>query len=193
MKLNKIISLILRGPYQLLFFMKLLFRGSIIMFPIRGNTQHLFHSRNVNIGKRVFIGKRSWLSVKNDACLKIGDGTVINSDFVIACCKSIDIGRNVLFADRVFIGDSDHGFENLSVPIKDQPMVGGADVEIEDDCWIGINAIILKGVTIGRHSIVGAGSIVTKSIPPNSIAVGIPARVIKRYDFEKKEWIQASS
>lgn len=183
------IDMFIRIPYQIFFFLKLLCRGSLIMLPFRGDARVLFHSKNVEIGKKVFIGKNCWFSIKNDAHLKIGDGSIINGNMSISCNKSIEIGRNVLFAERIFIGDSDHGFEDINTPIKEQPVVGMADVKIEDDCWIGVNASILKGVTIGKHSIVGAGSVVTKSIPPYSIAVGIPAKIIKKYDFGKKEWV----
>jgi len=61
---------------------------------------------------------------------------------------------------------------------------------IEDECWIGANAVITAGVTIGKHSVIAAGSVVTKNIPPYSVAVGNPARVIKQYNFETKQWLR---
>jgi acetyltransferase-like isoleucine patch superfamily enzyme len=61
---------------------------------------------------------------------------------------------------------------------------------IEDECWIAANTVITAGVTIGKHSVIAAGAVVTKNIPPYSIAVGNPAKVIKKYDFDKKEWIR---
>lgn len=190
--INKILSIIdylLRFPYQFLFLLKLLMKGSLIVLPFRGNARILFHSTNVEIGKNVFIGRGSWLSVKQGARFKVGDNSVLNGFISISCTSSIEIGRNVLFAERVFIGDADHGFEDVNIPIKDQTTTQPFPVKIEDDCWIGVNVCILKNITIGKHSIIGAGSVVTKSVPPYSIAVGNPARVIKKYDFDRKEWI----
>jgi acetyltransferase-like isoleucine patch superfamily enzyme len=63
---------------------------------------------------------------------------------------------------------------------------------IGDDCWIGANAVVTAGVTIGKHSVVAAGAVVTKDIPPYSVAVGNPCRVIKRYDIERNEWVKVS-
>jgi acetyltransferase-like isoleucine patch superfamily enzyme len=75
------------------------------------------------------------------------------------------------------------------LPINRQK-VTTAPIVVEDECWIGANAVVTAGVTVGKHSIVAAGAVVTKNIPPYSVAVGNPARVIKQYDFEKKEWVR---
>ena len=61
---------------------------------------------------------------------------------------------------------------------------------MEDECWVAANAVITSGVTIGKHSVIAAGAVVTKNIPPYSVAVGNPAKVIKKYDFEKQEWVR---
>jgi acetyltransferase-like isoleucine patch superfamily enzyme len=82
-----------------------------------------------------------------------------------------------------------HSYEDLDTPISKQKE-STALITVEDDCWIGANAVITAGVTIGKHSVVAAGAVVTKNIPPYSVAVGNPARVIKQYDFEKKQWVR---
>lgn len=112
------------------------------------------------------------IEVFSGAILEIKSG-FINYNSVIECYNKISIGRNVKISENVIIRDSDghtiirEGY-NMSKPII-----------IEDDVWIGLNCTILKGVTIGRGSIVAAGSVVTKSVPPNSLVAGVPARVIK--------------
>lgn len=186
----KLIKKISNYFYQLLFLLKLLKSHSFIKLFFRGDAQRLFHSKSIDIGNNVYIGRNSWLSILDGAKFKIGDNTHINIDFVVAVSSSVEIGKNVLIADRVFISDTEHGYLNLEVPILQQPMLPGLSVKIEDDCWIGINACILKNVTIGKHSVVGAGSVVTRSIPPYSVACGNPAKIIKKYDFQKKEWIR---
>ena len=117
---------------------------------------------NANRG-RVTLGDRSWLG---PFCLIYGNGGVA-------------IGRNVLVAGHSSINTVSHSAERCDIPVNDQPVVIDP-VVIEDDVWIGLNAVVLQGVTIGHGSIVGAGAVVTKSIPPWSIAVGVPARVIGR-------------
>jgi acetyltransferase-like isoleucine patch superfamily enzyme len=82
-----------------------------------------------------------------------------------------------------------HSYEDVNIPI-DKQKVTTAPIIVEDECWIGANAVITAGVTIGKHSVVAAGAVVTKDIPPFSVAVGNPARVIKQYDFERKEWVR---
>ncbi|MDL2305398.1 acyltransferase, partial [Bacteroides sp. OttesenSCG-928-D19] len=82
-----------------------------------------------------------------------------------------------------------HNFEDVNIPIDEQG-VDTLPVVIEDDVWIGANAVILPGVTVGKHSVIAAGSVVSRSVPPYSVCAGIPAKVIKQYDFESKEWVR---
>ena len=99
----------------------------------------------------------------------------------------ITIGNNVIIAQHVVLSGLNHGYENIQVPIKDQPCTT-AEIIVEDDCWIGANAVITAGVKIGKHAIVAAGSIVTKDVPPYSIVGGNPAKLLKQYNFENGAW-----
>jgi len=118
-------------------------------------------------------------------------------DYVhIGALESVTIGDDVLMASKVYISDHDHGVyqgrgESVSPPnqLQSQKSLQIAPVHIRNNVWIGEGVSILKGVDIGENSIIGANSVVTKSIPANSIAVGAPAKVIKRYDFDLMEWI----
>ena len=117
---------------------------------------------NANRGQ-VSLGDRSWLG---PFCLVYGNG-------------GVRIGADVLVAAHTTINTVAHESTRCDIPINAQPVIT-APVVIEDDVWIGLNAVILQGVTIGRGAIVGAGAVVNKSIPAWSIAVGVPARVIGR-------------
>lgn len=97
------------------------------------------------------------------------------------------IGRNVLTADRVYISDNIHKYEDIDMPIKDQGIIHKKDVVIGDGTWIGENACII-GASLGRNVIVGANSVVTKDVPDYCVVVGIPARIIKRYNGNTKQW-----
>lgn len=101
----------------------------------------------------------------------------------------VTIGSDVNLAQNVVISGLNHQFEDIDRLISDQG-VETKMIIIEDDVWIGANSVVMAGVHIGRHVVIGAGSIVTKNIPPYSVAVGNPARVVKRYDEERKEWIK---
>ncbi|MGB8166689.1 MAG: AMP-binding protein [Chthoniobacteraceae bacterium] len=114
-----------------------------------------------------------------DPVLKIGDGTFIGDFVFISCALSIEIGKHVVFSDRVFLSDSNHCYDNPDLPILLQANTLGRPIVIEDHAWIGINAVILEGVTVGRHSIVSASAVVTSDVPPFSVVAGNPARVVR--------------
>ena len=104
--------------------------------------------------------------------LTFGNNVFLNQGVRIACSLEIIIGDNALIGDETVILDDDyHGVANS--PAKAAP------VRIESDVWLGTRVIVLRGVTIGRGSVVGAGAVVTRSIPPHSFAAGVPARVIR--------------
>lgn len=101
----------------------------------------------------------------------------------------ITIGNNVIFAQNIVASALNHEYRDVTIPIHEQKILTAAIV-VEDECWVAANAVITSGVTIGKHSVIAAGAVVTKNIPPYSVAVGNPAKVIKKYDFEKQEWVR---
>lgn len=101
----------------------------------------------------------------------------------------VRIGDNVNLAQNVTISGLNHIFEDIDKKISEQG-ISTSPINIYDDVWIGANSVVLAGVSIGKHSIIGAGSVVTKDIPPYSVAVGNPAHVIKQYDSDLKKWIK---
>lgn len=115
----------------------------------------------------------------------IGSNTRIGIGNVVI--GPVNIGNDVILAQNIVISGLNHGYKDVDVPIHLQP-VSTATITIEDECWIGANAVITAGVTIGKHSVIAAGAVVTKDIPPYSVAVGNPARVIKQYNTQTKDW-----
>lgn len=121
-------------------------------------------------------------------------------DYVhIGALESVVIGDDVLMASKVYISDHDHGLYKgdarlVSAPtdIQSKKPLQIAPVSIGRNVWLGENVCILKGVQIGDNSIIGAASVVTKSIPANCIATGIPAKVVRQYDFALGEWVAVS-
>jgi acetyltransferase-like isoleucine patch superfamily enzyme len=116
--------------------------------------------------------------------LVIGDDVVFNCDCHIGCINKVVIGNNVLLASRIYISDHSHGEVNkdaLKLPPNQRSLFSKGPVVIEDNVWIGEGVCILPGVTVGRNSIIGANAVVTKTVPPNSVVAGIPARVINQF------------
>jgi acetyltransferase-like isoleucine patch superfamily enzyme len=123
----------------------------------------------------------------------IGKNVQINDYVHIAAVDFVLIGDNVLIASKVYISDHNHGSYNnelssspLTIPIERECVSN--PVTIENNVWIGESVCILPGVRIGEGSIIGAMSVVTKNVPPFSIAAGNPARIIKKYNFDTKKW-----
>ena len=109
-------------------------------------------------------------------------------DLQISAFEKVIIEDDVMFASNIHINDGFHGYENAHVPYKYQRIIGIKPIVIKKGCWIGQNVVILPGVVIGEQSIIGANSVVTKSIPEKAIAFGNPAAVMKKWDDSTQEW-----
>ena len=150
--------------------------------------------RGVRIGKTVRLGRFCRLSCYPDregslGTIEIRDNCYIGDHFSALSASSLVIENNVLIASQVAVIAENHGVDpEVGTPFGLQPLVG-KPITIGEFSWIGEKVVILPGVDIGKWSIIGAGSVVTKSIPPYSMAVGNPARVIKKYDFGSHQWI----
>jgi acetyltransferase-like isoleucine patch superfamily enzyme len=132
---------------------------------------------------RLVVGPWCWIG--DDVALRshsgritIGAKSVIGGGTTINSYLDVSIGEGALIADDVHITDFDHRIDRSDVPIKDQGIVA-APVRIGPDVWLGRGATILRGVDIGRGSVIGAHAVVTRDVPPYSVAVGVPARVVR--------------
>jgi acetyltransferase-like isoleucine patch superfamily enzyme len=158
------------------------------------------NKRYIEIGKNLTTGfgcriEAFPLEEDNKICISIGKDVQINDYVHIGAVGSITIGDNVLMASKIYISDHNHGsYDEL---ISDHPMSVPIDrkaickpVVIGNNVWLGESVCVLPGVTIGEGCVIGALSVVTKSVPPYSIAVGSPAKVVKVFDFEINRWIK---
>ena len=142
------------------------------------STQKIILGNRVTIGKYAIIRPGNLYGGEPGEGLVVGDHSNIGPYCYIGCSGHISIGNNVMISPRVSIYAENHVFDQIDVTIKSQG-VKKENVVIEDDCWIASNSILLAGVTIGKGSIVAAGSVVTQDVPPYSVVAGVPARVIK--------------
>jgi len=132
----------------------------------------LYRVAGVKMGKDVKIDRFVLINQPYNLIMEPGSG--IGRGSIISSMEQLRIGRNTMIAPYCCIYDQDHNFPDMlsGYVVK--------KVDIGSNVWIGAHSVILKGVTIGDNSVIGAGSVVTKSIPPNCIAAGVPAKVIKK-------------
>jgi acetyltransferase-like isoleucine patch superfamily enzyme len=140
----------------------------------------------VAVGEGVYLSEGVWLNAKRSRSggisLTIGNGCYIGRFCHINALEDVVFEPAVLIADRVFISDEEHRYEDLDRPIIEQGTWFKGPVRLRSGCWIGESASVLPGVTVGRHSIVAAHAVVTRDVPDYAVVAGIPARVIKRLD-----------
>lgn len=184
------------GSFRLfvsLIYTKLFFRKARLIrlpFDIR-NRSSIHIGDNFTCGFSCRI--EAYPEIENEITLVIGNNVEINDFVHISSRRKVFIGDNVLIASKVFITDLNHGSysgikgDSPNVPPSKRKL-NSSDVIIENNVWIGEGVCVLPGVKIGQGSIIGALSVVSKDIPSNSIAVGTPARVIKKFDSVEEKW-----
>ena len=172
-------------------------KARLIRFPfdIRGK-KYIEYGRNFTTGTGCRIEAYKFFSDSPE--LIIGNNVQINDYVHLACGQSLIIEDDVLIASKVYISDINHGNysgENQSFPEEKAKnrKIFSKTVKICENVWIGESAIILPGVEIGKNSIIGAGSVVTKNVPENCIVAGNPAKIIKKYNFGNKKWEKVNS
>jgi acetyltransferase-like isoleucine patch superfamily enzyme len=132
---------------------------------------------NVTIGRFAMIRPSGYYGREIGVGLQVGDNSNIGAYCYVGCGGGVVIGNHVMISPRVGIHSENHNFEQLDLPMKDQGVARNG-VEIEDDCWLASGSVILSGVRVGKGSIVAAGAVVTKDVPPYSIVGGVPGKII---------------
>nr|WP_320148043.1 acyltransferase [uncultured Anaeromusa sp.] len=165
---------------------KKLGRRSYFMKQLRLDGAHY-----MEIGNKVIVQKLSWLfAAKIDEMepeLIIGDGCIIGNFNHIAAVRKVVLGKNVLTADKVYISDNLHVYEDILKPVMHQGVKFKSEVVIGEGSWIGESVSII-GAKIGKNCIIGANAVVTKDIPDYSVAVGNPAKIIKKFNRKTNKW-----
>jgi len=173
------------------------FRQLRFLYVKRGKNSVIYRSVRKDIVpfNKFVLGERSVIedySIVNNAVGDVVIGSRTRVGFGNTVIGPVQIGNDVSLAQNVTVTGLNHNYQDVDVVISNQGISTNC-VTIDDDVWIGANSVILPGVSIGKHSIVAAGSVVTRPVPPYSVCVGNPARVIKQYDFDKKEWCRVTS
>lgn len=183
--------------YLLLFLLKL--RGFYYRVSNRdiSKTAHLARGvqilgvRNVKIGENCTVGENTvfTINIRDDSKrLLIGNNVYIGRDNFFAVGSSIIVNDYSMLGNKCSLMCSDHGFDNPMIPYSLSEINNDKHIVIGVNCWIGYNVSIVGNITIGHGSIIGANAVVLQDVPPFSVAVGNPARVVKRYNFKSNLW-----
>lgn len=194
--MRKILSRVLTRFWSLWF--NMVYSSS---FRILGSAAFMFRPFRIDGAERIEMGTKTvfqrggWLyciGVDGVATsLKIGKGCVFGYYNHIVAVRDVVIGDYVLTANCVYISDNLHDYRDPFTPIMHQPVRFKRAVSIGDGCWIGENACII-GARIGKNCVIGANAVVTHDIPDYSVAVGVPAVVIRYFDPQLKMWVEGS-
>jgi acetyltransferase-like isoleucine patch superfamily enzyme len=168
--------------------------GTTVGFPQAA----VFGEDRIEIGEDTLVGPNVSISAGmprpihsgTDPVLTIGDRCVIGKGSSIVAHERIVIGDDTFTGPHIYITDQNHGYTDLDVPIGAQ-LWKNAPVHIGPSCWLGHGAVVLPGVTIGRHVVVAAGAVVTTDLPDYCVAVGVPARVVRRY-VPDRGWVKTA-
>lgn len=145
---------------------------------LEGSIDTPWRTGKIIIGNNTII--RKWVCLRPyGGKIQIGENCTVNSFCHISGNGVVEIGNNVLIATQCVIISANHNFDRVDVPIANQGETR-KKIVIEDNCWLGAGVKVLAGITIHQGAVIGAGSVVTKDIPENSVAVGVPARVIRK-------------
>jgi len=157
--------------------------GAFVRWPIHGNVLEAWDAGRLEVGENVLFEPGVWLTAPGEARIRIGTGSFLNVGVMVAAMDLVEIGAHCMLANGCFVSDANHRFDDPELPVPWQGFTSRGPTRIGDNCWLGAHVVVTSGVTIGERCVIGANSVVTADIPPHSIAVGSPARVIKAISY----------
>jgi acetyltransferase-like isoleucine patch superfamily enzyme len=152
----------------------------------------IVNAPGIHVGTWVKIGAHAVLEAlvpERGVQVRIGDGAYLGHLLRLTAVNEVVIGEEAMIADRVYISDTNHVYEDVTRPIKRQGLRDGRRVEIGRGAWICIGAVIVGDVTVGENAVVGANAVVHRDVPPRTVVAGNPARVVRRHDGDGWHWV----
>lgn len=146
----------------------------------------------VSVGSWVKIGASAILEAlvpERGVTITIRDGAYIGHRFRCTAVNEVVIGEEAMIADRCYVSDTNHLYEDVTQPIKQQGLRDGRRVEIGAGAWLGIGSVVCGNVRIGANAVVGAGAVVTTDVPDRCVVAGNPARITRRWNGSVWEWL----
>ena len=161
--------------------------GAFIRYPVDGEVLEALDEGRLTIGEGTLLEPGCWITMAPEARISIGAGCFLNKNTMLAAQESIEIGDHVMFANNCFVGDADHRYDDPEAPVPHQGFVARGPVRIGDNVWFGVGCVVTGGVEIGERAVIGSNSVVTKDVPPRTIAAGVPAKVLREIEYEACE------
>ena len=159
-------------------------RRAFARWPIHGNVLEAMVEGRLQIGEHTLFEPGVWITAPGDARIRIGDGCFFNLGVMIAAQELVEIGDHCMFANGAFITDGNHRFDDPDKPVPWQGFTTKGPTRIGDNVWAGANVVITSGVTIGKRCVIGANSVVTQDLPDYTIAAGVPAKPVRRIEYD---------
>ncbi|GAA1670086.1 hypothetical protein GCM10009745_10690 [Kribbella yunnanensis] len=162
---------------------ELMRRGAFARWPLQGNVLEALRDGRLEVGEHALFEPNVWITVGDQARVRIGGGTFLNIGVMVAALELVEIGAHCMLANGCFVTDSNHRFDDPDRPVPWQGFDSKGPTRIGDNVWLGANVVVTSGVTIGERCVIGANSVVTHDIPPYSIATGAPAKVLRAVTY----------
>ena len=162
---------------------ELMRRSAFARWPLHGNVLEALRDGRLEIGANTLFEPNVWITVGDDAQVRIGEGTFLNIAVMVAAARLVEIGSHCMLANGCFVTDANHRFDDPDTPVPWQGFDSRGPTRIGDNVWLGANVVVTSGVTIGERCVIGANSVVTQDIPPFSIAAGVPAKVLRSITY----------
>jgi len=162
---------------------ELMRRRAFARWPIHGNVLEALREGRLEVGPHTLFEPDVWITAQAPAQIRIGQGCFLNIGVMVAAVELVEIGDHCMFANGCFVTDGNHRFDDPEKPVPWQGFSTKGPTRIGDNVWCGAHVVVTSGVTIGRRSIIAANSVVTRDVPPFSIAAGSPATVLKTIEY----------
>ena len=159
-------------------------REAFVRWPVHGNVLEALRDGRLEIGRHTLLEPHVWITISPNGRVRIGSQSFLNIGVMVASQGLVEIGDHCMFANGCFVSDADHRFDDPSLPVPWQGFTSKGPTRVGDNVWCGANVVITSGVTVGDRCVIGANSVVTRDLPPHSIAAGAPAKVLRRVEYD---------
>ena len=154
-------------------------REAFVRMPVHGNLLECFQDGRLEIGAGTLLEPGVWITAPDDARVVIGEGCFLNLGVMVASTALVEIGSHCMLANGCFVTDGNHRFDDRARPVTWQGFTSKGPTRVGDNVWCGANVVVTSGVTIGDRCVIGANSVVTRDLPPGTVAAGAPARALR--------------
>jgi len=162
---------------------QLMRRGAFARWPLEGNVLEALREGRLELGEGVLLEPGVWITAPGAARVRIGAGSFLNRNVMVASQELVEIGAHCMLANGCFVSDASHRFDDPELPVTWQGFETKGPTRIGENCWLGVGVAVTGGVTIGERCVIGSNSVVTRDIPPYSIAAGAPAKVLRSIEY----------